>query len=472
MSKNEKIDDISQILHGQRNKLKKNDIEIHDLNKKCWKDETSLDLLLSDVEKLCNTCGIELPAKRHNIENHKPTKNQIIKATWDSLLDEYKTKDPTKNSFALDDLLDPVTIQKINLNFDAPLARQKWDKLDYIVCFSAALIGIITDAFCSVINNPISSSLKNYGTKVHDSNSYYSNFRQLQTWVKENPITNKFDWIKKITDVEVDHNNLPIDYRGAGYKGPYHRVLSGGHDLLRFMSGIWQIKNGQFHGARPLKSGGMIIDIVDKSSLGRTYTGTPDYMSAVINYFLHIASDAFTSTSLPVPGATILREMTANKDLQVFIARSYTKGYNLRHIISQGITPAVTGLVVMLYYLLRYKIPALYKKWKKQPYLIENVPGLKFTEMLTLSHGLVSAINVGKVVINKNPMLLNIPQLMIFLKAALSFSMKTFKRYDYKSIIDRNQLYLNDGWDQIELIVSKPYDLALSTWPREKYFLS
>lgn len=468
-SKRDNVQEITGVLHGQKKKLDEIEQDLQDQHQEGMKKDKKLDDLLAQTEKLCDEVGVTMPSesqsRKDNLIVVDDSSDALPVFSWDNLLEEYEPIYGDK--IVLDDLLSPETIVRIDAKFDAPIARLKWDRLDYLACFCASLVGIITDLFCSEIDNPISKKLTEYGTKAHDSGSYYKSFKKFQKWINKNPVASKFEWMNKLSEVKIDHNNLPIDYRGKGYKGPYHRVLSGGHDLLRFMSAIWQIKNGQFHGVRPLKSGGAIINIVDISSSGKPYTPTPDLMTAIINYLLHIASDALTATSLPVPGATLFREMSGNHDFRVFIVKSYTRGYNLRHVISQGVTPAVTGLVIWLYYTIRYKIPMLYKKWRKISFEEENVPGLKLAEMYTLSHGLVAAINVGKVVIRENPLLLNLPQLLVFLKSTLTLSLKSFKRYNYQARFERNKLYIDDGWNQLDLLVNKPPDVALEYWPQK-----
>ena len=256
---------------------------------------------------------------------------------------------------------------------------------------------------------------------------------------------------------------LPIDYHGTHYGGHLHRGLSGGHDLLRFMSAIWQIKNGQFVGTR-FENGQAIMDIVGSQAGGGAYAPM-DWTTAVISYLLHVTADFFTETSLPIPGITLHRELP-NREIRKFIQDVYKDGVNLRHMVGQAVTPSVTSLVILLYDILRYRLPNWYRKNIKNITIEEEpVPGLRFNEMMVVAHTLVLGVNVGRVIITKNPTTLNLPELITFMGTIYKLGIGTMKRYDIEARYERNRILLDDGWGRVDAFVNQPIRTEEIAWP-------
>lgn len=71
---------------------------------------------------------------------------------------------------------------------------------------------------------------------------------------------------------------------------------------------------------------------------------------------------------------------------------------NIRNLLLQGIPVATTELIIWIYNSLRYKDSTYSKE------AIKN----KKEKLLLISHGIATAVNIGKVIITKNPTSLNL----------------------------------------------------------------
>ena len=478
-----RIAEISGILHGQKDKTDKLEQALKDFSSEQAGMASDLDDLISKASSLCDEVGVAFPksslstSSRANIHLVPPVSlgGQL---NWDTLVQEY---DPfVQAQPCLDALLPPDLVRQIEKEFDKPLARSPWDKWDATVVFGAALVGIVVDWFCAPLGNPLSDKLRSYGTTLHDKGGVESGFSQLQKRLSKSPLAGKFEWVDKIAKMDVSHDNLPIDYSGKHFGGNYHRGLSPGHDLLRFMSGIWQIKNGQFIGTR-FEFGQAIMEVQSVSQRGNVYAGTQDWQTAAILYLLHVIADFFTKTSLPVPGATLLREIPS-RDIRKFVSdmyegkiggvRSEHGGVNLRHLVGQSVTPTVVSLVIWLYHLIRYRIGGWWANRQGHPYQEEAVKGLKLNEMMATAHTIVTGVNVGKVIVTENPTMLNVPELIVCMKHLSGLAVKTLQRRSPQARFERNQLILADGWDRVEAYVASPIASDEIDWPESPIVIS
>jgi large subunit ribosomal protein L15 len=118
------------------------------------------------------------------------------------------------------DMISEEELGEILKEINAPLPREdKWTKADFIIVFIAAVVGSITDFV-----------LGNRDNKYTGKNSKFSE------WLNENLH-------------EGNHStNASIDFQGKNFGGGYHRELSRGHDILRFIDGIKMFKEGKFKG--------------------------------------------------------------------------------------------------------------------------------------------------------------------------------------------------------------------------------
>lgn len=115
---------------------------------------------------------------------------------------------------------------------------------------------------------------------------------------------------------------------------------------------------------------------------------TMGFGESLIAYFTHMIADFFSTKSLPIPGFSLLTHFP-NREIRKFANDLYADGLNLRNLVMQGIPVATVELITWIYTALRYK-DSTYSK--------EQIKAKKET-MLLLTHGIATAVNVGKVII-------------------------------------------------------------------------
>lgn len=487
------VGEIARVLQGQAAKADRIERVLHDVAGSNRSDAEALDDLESRVAELRATAELRpdddvLPThlERPTPRVAPPTAHAL---TWDHLIAEYAAAMET-TEVRLDDLLPPDVARDIEARFRGPLAREPWDTWDYDVVAAAAVLGVVADWFCAPLGNPLAEHLRQYGPSLHDEKGVEKAFRKAQEALRESELARRMPGLRALAEMRVDHDRLPIDYCGPNFGGQYHRALSGGHDLLRFTAAIWQIKNGQFLGVR-YEHGRPILEVVAASHRGTAYA-EKELGVAVVEYLLHITADFFTKTSIPVPGATILRELP-NRTVRKFVVDMFEGrnpwapegerlsyrdlpeggGYNLRHVVGQGVTPAVTTLVVWFYHLLRYRLKPWVDRHVRGAALRppEAVPGLKYNEMLFAAHAAVAGVNIGKVAVAGNPLLFNLAEAATVGRYALGLALKTWKRYDLQARYDRNQVLLDEGWERIERLMAAPAPPGSLMWPQRPIIL-
>lgn len=238
----------------------------------------------------------------------------------------------------------------------------KFDKWDYIVAFTLGLLEVAGDFLLS------------------DHNQKNSLANQMQD--KNNPLGQAFESIHK----KLDHSGQPMDYQGKGFGGGDHRGRTFCHDLLMFPLSLYMLSKGQFIDG-VYDNGAYKIVQTALNQYDNAYT-TMGFGESLIAYFTHMIADFFSTKSLPIPGFSLLTHFP-NRDIRKFANDLYADGLNLRNLVMQGIPVATVELITWIYTALRYK-DSTYSK--------EQIKAKKET-MLLLTHGIATAVNVGKVII-------------------------------------------------------------------------
>ncbi|MBE2226869.1 MAG: hypothetical protein IAE93_05990 [Ignavibacteria bacterium] len=316
--------------------------------------------------------------------------------------------------FEFDSLFTKEELIRIERELSSPIAREKWDKWDYLAVFLGSISGIIADFFTGGIDKQLQKWLGNF-----------KNTDLLSNWERT--------------------SKAAIDFQGPGFAGPYHRGLSSGHDILRILMALWQIKNGTFVGLKQTASGFEWIKTTS-NQLGTSFD-TYQGLEVFLVWCKHIITDFCGPTSLPVPGMSFLIDMP-NHEIRKFAIQIYQRGYNLRFLLSQALAPALVEIIVRGYLLGReYKDTGEIQ--------LPTAKKLKTTEMLLLSHALVMAVNVGKVAIQCNaegPLALknlNLPSIIMTFRYFIPFVVKRMKLNDPVEILKRNAKELMEGYDKI-----------------------
>lgn len=117
---------------------------------------------------------------------------------------------------------------------------------------------------------------------------------------------------------------------------------------------------------------------------------------------------------------TILANLNNDK-MPKFAEQLYDNGVNVRTMSAQAISVAVIELTIRVYHFLSLYNQTVDKELRDE----------KLRKMLLLSHSIAATFNIGKVIVTKNPFLLNTSQFILILKyvyQALNKQMADFKK--------------------------------------------
>lgn len=248
----------------------------------------------------------------------------------------------------------------------------------------------------------------------------------------KNSLANKNGPFCKWLDKFHQHQaGSPMDYQGEGFGGGAHRAETFAHDLpfaratygatvdekdengaikktynaalwahdiLCFALAIYSISSGKFIDCAFTKDGRYkwIVESVNQN--GNPYDSCNVFV-AIVRYLVHMLADFCSSASLPIPGFSLLTHFP-DRDIEAFAMKLYRNGMNLRTMAMQGVPVAMTELLMSLYVWIRSKggdgeFPETALEHKKH-------------KLLLISHGITTAVNVGKVVIAQAPWRLNL----------------------------------------------------------------
>lgn len=351
---------------------------------------------------------------------------ELYATAYDSLV--ARGLDPDSIDYA--DLISQEELDQIIRELNAPLPRQeKWTKADFIVVFIAALIGGLADIFLSNRNNDLTGQQSKFSKWLNDT----------------------FHEGKHAT-------NAPIDYQGKHFGGGYHRELSKGHDILRFVEGINMFKEGKFEAIR-YENGIAKVVVTAFNQYGKPYEqlGT---IEAIARYAEHMFADLFSKVSLPFPGYSFLAECN-NRDLRKFAADMYHNGFNIKNIIIQSASTVAIEIIVRIYYSIQsvknYRgsvdIAEDYSNFEAIKEFVNPGSKEKMNEMLLLAHAIVMAINAGKVVITKNLAEINVTEMMSVIRYGSSVLGAAINRnHDHLKVMHHAKRITN-GWSELETLL-------------------
>jgi hypothetical protein len=266
-------------------------------------------------------------------------------------------------------------IEELSRGMDAvSIETFPFDKWDCYAIFAAAVLEVAADFLLGDPQKGLSGALS-------DKNSTLGSFLQ------------------RVHDDVLKHEGDPWDYLGSGFGGPNHRARTFGHDLLMLPLSVYMLSKGKF-----VDFGypdGSLQPVVSRlNECKQEYASLPPGQ-AVLAALVHLTADFCSAKSLPVPGFGVLAH-APSRTIRKLVADMYAGGFNLRHVMVQGIGVACCEILVRVYHWLRTR---------KDDHSSEAVRW-KLHKMLLLTHGTSAAVNIGKVVITGNPCLINLPMIV------------------------------------------------------------
>ncbi len=399
-------------------------------------------------QRLGKTKLVPVPSmdERKSVSDVKEEVGDTI--SYDELYDlaesNLKSRGLDVDAIDFDDVLDPKEFSDLLEELDAPLPReQKWRKSDFIVVFIAGLIGSAVDLIVGNRDNALTGKGSKFSDKLNEIH------------------TTKF---KHSTGAPIDFQGMKD---GFSFGGGNHRELSKGHDLLRFVDGIKMFKNGTFE-AVAYENGVKHVVKTAFNQNGNPYTELP-LITAILEYAHHMIADLFSNNSLPFPGYSFLRESKI-RDLRIFSADMYANGFNCKNVLIQSVTAAIVEIIIRLYFSIQsvkeYKdsveISEDFSNWEAVKKFFKPTSQDKLHEMLLVSHTIVLAVNVGKIVISEGTAIadINVAEILSVVKYGIKVTKAAASRnFEYAKLMYHAK-EINQQWAELEDKIDS-YDEAL-----------
>lgn len=275
-------------------------------------------------------------------------------------------------------------IEKLTKEIDSiDINSVPFDKWDLIMVFAIGLLEVGSDFLLGNPQKGLSNQLSDKNTKLGE---YFNSLHE-----------------------EIDHKGQPLDFQGRfkldgnstiSFGGGDHRGRTFGHDLLMFPMAIYMLCKGKFIDGGYV-DGAFNIVTSEANQYGDLYVGM-SIDKAIIAYIIHMFADFCSTKSLQVPGFGIISHFP-NRDIRKLVNNMYSNGFNFRHMFVQGIPVLATEILIRIYIGIRY--------WKSKKYS-KNAIIHKRNKLLLITHSFALTVNIGKVIITKNPTLINLPMII------------------------------------------------------------
>ena len=178
-------------------------------------------------------------------------------------------------------------------------------------------------------------------------------------------------------------------------------------------------------------------------------------------------SDLTSTCSLPFPGSSFLFESNS-RTLRKFSCDMYRNGFNIKNIITQSVSTIILEIIIWLYYSINavkdmadVEIAEDYSNWDKVKEFFKPEDTEKLNEMLLVSHAIVTAFNLGKIVIKKSPWEINITEIIAVIKYGIKVVKQNEVRNSEVSKLLRNAEEIHEKWIEIEEIFTNNEILSL-----------
>jgi hypothetical protein len=424
------MDKDSVILKYLQQEAENIDVEIGEVKSRNSSIEQSLgeiDYQLDEIYSLLNMKKRNIvPAEQSNISSEESTSGISI-TSYDELYNkaalELVKRGLDIDSLDYHSLVSESELREIEKELNRPLPRrEKWEKADFVAVFIAASIGSLVDLILSDRTNKFTGK----GSAVSE-------------------------WLNQMHQHD---GGGPIDYQGKGFGGGFHRELSKGHDVLRFIEAIIMFKNGQFEGIRYINGvAHKVVSSVNQYGLPYEQLG---WIEAILKYAQHMFADLFSTCSLPFPGSSFLVECS-NRDLRKLAATMYQDGFNLKNIMIQSLSTIIVEVIIRIYFGIKsvqsykseYELNEDYSNFTAIKEFIRPSYKDKLYEMLLLAHSIVTAVNVGKVIIKKSPWELNITEIISVIRYSIPVVNGVIERHSEYSKLIRNADEIHGKWEQL-----------------------
>lgn len=376
---------------------------------------------------------------------------------WDDFVRQTRT-------FALTHGLDPLApFDTFLIEGDLERLREesyesslRWDRWDYFFVYGSGMLAALTDfllvripkmlvggQYAGQEGSPLTEWFKQYDTRPGHSEGWLAEWARILEECCKTP----YDRQAAVLDGELAQ--VP------GTTGKTHRLQTLGHDpVLGFVFGVLDILRGTVTAFSydHLAGTHQIVRRVVYSPLpaaGMDERATR-LIEAILRHMGHLISDVTTPMGLPAPLMTLFQALNVgsfgeeDRTAGQLTRWMYLNGYDLRHFVASGITPAVIEIVLRAYLMLRH-----YSEHGEVKLSVAQSP--KYRSMLLVAHGVAAAANAGKVALYQgNPLAINQAEWMALLRYL--FPHMKHWMFDRQRLKLEHMAHINEaGWDELAL---------------------
>ena len=430
------------ILHQQQ--------RVDKLKKQQQTDKRQAETAISASEALLQSLGKPLPPPPESVPTRKPTVTEF--RTWEEIC--HAAERDIAYEVSLADILPESEIfagqQKLQLIRDRYNLEHRLDMLDWGIAGVAGALAALVDIF--LVKVPSSKGLLG-GVDTQGgilSDKIRNQLRNLYTPDQIKQLEKEF-WVPYDASTS---EKLAEKVAGLGPRS--HRFQSLGHDpILGFIFGVLDIMNGRFSAID--KTGKLIIQAIPGAPSG------VGLFEALATQLGHLKSDVATAAGLSAPFMPLFQFLQFGdihgRTIGELSRTMYTKGYDFGHFLAMSIPVAIIEVVVRLFYFAK----RLHEGHGFLDALPINIPGKprkpKLQTMLFAAHTVATAANAGKVYFTSNPLGVNLPQWLWFIKSSYQqFKWAVWTKENERLTLEQKNL--DDDWQHVNDLLTEGFEVA------------
>ena len=346
----------------------------------------------------------------------------------------------------------------------------RWDEWDHFFVYASGMLAALTDfllvripksmvggKYAGQEGSPLTEWFKRYDTRPGHTEGWFAE------WARTLEESCKTPYDRQAAVLDGELMQIP------GMTGKSHRLQTLGHDpVLGFAFGVLDILRGTVTGFsydhlvgthRMVR--GMVYSPLPAAGAEERATRL---IEATLMHMGHLVSDVATPMGLPAPFMTLFQALDVgsfgerDRTVGQLVRWMYANGYDLRHFVVGGVTPAVIEIVLRAYIMLRQ-----YSERGEVKLNVAQNP--KYRSMLLAAHGVAAAANAGKVALYQgNPLAVNQAEWMAFLRYL--FPHMKYWLFDRQRLKLEHMSRLNEaGWNELVLSSDRVLErVAANNW--------
>jgi len=338
-------------------------------------------------------------------------------------------------------------------------AQHRWEWSDYLFVGLAGVLASLVDYFLVVIPQDMNKTHLGVRSKYYgQQGSPITKWMQSYDTHKADDAVARFtNWLGELCKVPYDRGsaviNGELNERIAGMSPDTHRLQSLGHDpALALIAGFFDVLRGTMTGFSYDNASGVHTLFQGDVQAYLPSTGFQETAIRLIEALLkplgHLVSDVGSKAGLPAPFMTLIQGINAgsigphNKTVGQLARYMYRNGYDFRHFLVSGTTPAVVEVILRAYVMLRH-----YSEHGDVKFQLASQP--KYRSMLLSAHAIACAGNAGKIYLQAgNPLAINQSEWMALFRYLVPHAKyMIFDRHRLR--IEHMEEIIDEEWDQV-----------------------